>query len=152
MNLGELRDLLWADNPAQQNRVLVKVYERLEEPLPEDHLLPPRIQVMTMHGAKGLNAQIVFVPGLEEAILPGEKRKRFPGLVREAARLLYVSITRARAACFVTFAHTRVVHGSFEETAPSQFCARLGGTFQYRETGLNDEETAEIVTALSHLF
>ncbi len=152
MNLAELRDFLWADNSAQQNRVLEKVYERLAEPQPEEHLLPPRIQVMTMHGAKGLNAQVVFIPGLEESILPGEKRKPYPGLVREAARLLYVSVTRARAMCCVSLAGTRMVFGEFKKTTPSQFCKHLGGGFVYRESGLTDEEVGEIVSEISNLF
>lgn len=151
-NLGELRDFLWADNSAQQARVLAKVYERIGEPRPEEELLPPRVQVMTMHGAKGLSAQVVFVPGLEEAILPGEKRKAYPGLVREAARLLYVSVTRARAACCVSFAGTRMVFGEFAKTAPSQFCKRLGGAFEYRESGLTLGEVGEIVSEISNLF
>jgi hypothetical protein len=152
MQLGELRDFLWADNPARQERVLANVYQRLEQPVPEDHLLPSRVQVMTMHGAKGLSAQVVFVPGLEEDILPGAKRQPYPGLVREAARLLYVSLTRARATCVVSMAGTRMVHGQFNTTVPSQFSVHLGGTFEYREGGLSDSEVTEIVTAIGDLF
>jgi DNA helicase-2/ATP-dependent DNA helicase PcrA len=53
---------------------------------------------MTMHNSKGLSAQIVFIPGLEEKVFPGVWRRSYPGLILEAARLLYVSMTRARAA------------------------------------------------------
>ncbi|HIE47441.1 TPA: ATP-dependent helicase [Candidatus Bipolaricaulota bacterium] len=85
---------------------------------------------MTMHGAKGLSGQIVFIPGLEEEILPGPWRQPYPGLVLEAARLLYVSITRARAACILSHARTRIVNGRFSRQTASRFCPHLGGYSQ----------------------
>lgn len=73
-------------------------YDRLGLSAPEQGFLPPRIRIMTMHNSKGLSAQIVFIPGLEEKVFPGVWRRSYPGLILEAARLLYVSMTRARAA------------------------------------------------------
>ncbi len=55
--LEELRDLLWADSDEQQATLLQAVYERLNQPIPQGGLLPPRVRVMTMHGAKGLSAR-----------------------------------------------------------------------------------------------
>jgi len=70
---------------------------------------------MTMHKAKGRSGHIVFIPGLEEEILPGENKTAYPGLATKAACMLYVSITRARAACIaaciIGYANSRVVHG-----------------------------------------
>lgn len=71
---------------------------------------------MSMHGAKGLSARIVFVPGLEEHIFPGPWRQPYPGLVLEAARLLYISITRARAACILNYAKQRRIQGACNGT------------------------------------
>jgi superfamily I DNA/RNA helicase len=68
-------------------RVLTAMAARLEQPEPNTSLIPERVQVITMHGAKGLSAKVVFIPGLEEASLPGEKRRAYPGLVLEAARI-----------------------------------------------------------------
>jgi len=100
-----------------------------------------------MHGAKGLDAQIVFIPGLEEAILPGEKRRPYPGLVLEAARMLFVSITRARIACALSYATTRVVHGQHTETTASQFTAAIGRVFGWRDGGISPASASKSVEA-----
>jgi superfamily I DNA/RNA helicase len=143
MTLEELRNFLWADTDEQQARVLESVYERLNQEPPEN-LLPPKVRVMTMHGVKGLSGQVVFVPGLEEGILPGPWRTPYPGLVLEAARLLYVSITRARGACVLTYASRRMVYGTTINTTPSRFTANLNGPFQNRTDSLSAGEAAEI--------
>jgi DNA helicase II / ATP-dependent DNA helicase PcrA len=106
---------------------------------------------MTMHGAKGLSGQIVFIPGLEEEILPGPWRQPFPGLILEAARLLYVSVTRARAACVLSYARTRMVNGQFTGHAPSRFCPNLGGTFSQRVDSLTAAEINVIAQDCSNL-
>ena len=143
--LEELRDFLWADTDEQQVTLLEAVYERLNLPVPAGGMLPPRVRVMTMHGAKGLSARVVFIPGLEEETLPGPWRQPYPGLVLEAARLLYVSITRARASCIVSYAGTRIVNGQFIRRTPSRFCAQLGGTFNYITNGLTAQEVRLII-------
>jgi DNA helicase-2/ATP-dependent DNA helicase PcrA len=144
ITLEELRDYLWADTDEQQASLLETVYTRLGLPIPAGGLLPQKVRVMTMHGAKGLEAGIVFIPGLMEEILPGDKRRPYPGLVLEAARLLYVSITRARAACIITYARTRVVYGRFSRQTPSRFTTRLAGPFADRDTGLAAPELDQI--------
>jgi len=149
--LEELRDFLWADTDEQQAALLQVVYERLNEPVPVGGLLPSRVRIMTMHGAKGLSARVVFIPGLEEETLPGPWRQPYPGLVLEAARLLYVSITRARAACIMSYAGTRVVNGQFSRRTPSRFCAQLGGVFSYRTNGLTAQEVQQIMQTCAAL-
>ena len=151
MTLEELRDYLWADTDEQQATLLQAVLTRLNLPVPATGVLPPRVRVMTMHGAKGLSGKIVFVPGLEEEILPGPWRQPYPGLVLEAARLLYVSITRARAACIISYARTRIVHGQFSGQTPSRFAANLGGPFVARNSGGSAAELVQITNEASHL-
>lgn len=68
----------------------------------EQDLIPNTVNIMTMHKAKGLDACVVFIPAAEEEIMPGERDSR-----DEARRLLYVSITRAKRALFVTHAVRR---------------------------------------------
>ena len=150
MTLEELRDYLWADTDEQQTALLTTVYERLNMPMTVS-TLPSRVRVMTMHGAKGLSAKVVFVPGLEEEILPGPRRRPYPGLVLEAARLLYVSITRARACCVLSCAQSRVVYGQHETHTPSRFTANLTGQFSWRTAGLNGSEVHDILSAVSFL-
>jgi DNA helicase-2/ATP-dependent DNA helicase PcrA len=104
-----------------------------------------------MHGSKGLSAQVVFIPGLEEAILPGEKRRRYTGMVLEAARMLFVSITRARLACIVSYAKTRFVNGQNIITTPSQFSTHLGKAFDKKTSGMSRELAEQAVEAIGHM-
>jgi DNA helicase-2/ATP-dependent DNA helicase PcrA len=140
ITLHELRDFMWADNDEQQAVILATVFTRLGRPVPEAHVLPQRVRIMTMHGAKGLSAKVVFIPGLEENILPGPWRAPYPGLVLEAARLLYVSITRARAVCILTCARRRFMNGGWHTQVPSRFDSHLGGPFVDRATGFARHE------------
>ena len=113
MLLSELRDYLWVDNAQQRNEILRAVATRLGV---DPEQVPPefdRVRVMTMHGAKGLSARVVFIPGLEHGLLPNQHQTPYPAQLLEAARLLYVSITRARAVCVLSFAQRRTVRGSF---------------------------------------
>jgi DNA helicase-2/ATP-dependent DNA helicase PcrA len=105
-----------------------------------------------MHGAKGLNATVVFIPGLEETILPGNFRQPYPGLVLEAARLLYVSITRARAACILSYADRRLVYGRLVQQHPSQFLMHTGGAFHLQYTAMTDPEVAAIINARANVI
>ena len=151
MLLSELRDYMWVDNAQQCNEVLRAVATRLgvdpaETPQELDH-----VRVMTMHGAKGLSARVVFIPGLESGLLPNRHQTPYPAQVLEAARLLYVSITRARAACILSWARRRTVEGRFEARLPSRFAMHTGGAFEERSGGLTAEETAAISATLDDL-
>ena len=151
MGLEELRDWLWADSDEQQMAVLHAVFTRLNQQIPAAAVLPPRVRIMSMHGAKGLSSRIVFVPGLEEHIFPGPWRQPYPGLVLEAARLLYVSITRARAACILSYAAQRRMQGPMRATAPSRFTATLNGPFVGRVNGLQQPEVQQIAAEIANL-
>jgi superfamily I DNA/RNA helicase len=143
-HLVEARDLLWADTAEQEAEVALAAHARTETEPPEFVRRPPSVRIMTMHVAKGLSAEVVIIPGLEEEIFPGDRRRPYPGLVLEAARLLYMSITRARAACIVTLSRHRAEFGQYVGHTPSRFAAHLGGPFT-RVTGpLSDEEVAAI--------
>lgn len=135
ITLEELRDYLWADTDEQEAAILESVYQRLGLPIPPQGVLPQRVRIMTMHGVKGLSARVVFIPGLEEDIFPGHWRIPYPGLVLEAARLLYVSVSRARVACILSYARNRIVYGRHKRHAPSRFTGSLGGPFTFRQGG-----------------
>ena len=151
MTLQEFRDWLWADTDDQKMLVLQSVYNRLAEPMPAVAALPPRVRIMSMHGAKGLSARAVFVPGLEEDIFPAQWRLPYPGLILEAARLLYVSITRARAACIASYSRRRVFRGLPMATTPSRFATYTGGPFVDRNQGLQPNEIQNILNDISQL-
>jgi DNA helicase II / ATP-dependent DNA helicase PcrA len=152
LTLGEVRDFLWVDTDEQQADVLRTAFTRLGLAQAEDDVLPQRIRMMTMHRAKGLSARVVFIPGLEEEVFPGEFRRPYPGLVLEAARLLYVSISRARATCIVSYAGTRMRFGQFTQMPPSRFANSLAGPFAYRGAGgLSPYEVGAIVQTCGEL-
>ncbi len=151
MTVEELREWLWADTDEQQTSVRQAVFARLNQPLPNGAALPPRLRIMSMHGAKGLSARVVFIPGLEEHIFPGPRRQPYPGLVLEAARLLYVSITRARAACVMSYAASRRVQGRRAAVAASRFSTCLNGPFLNRAAGLQQVEVARVMADIANL-
>lgn len=155
MVLKELVEWLRAPSEADRQRILSKVAARLngdEQDVPAEDALDPVVQVMTMHTAKGLSAEVVFVPGLEEQLLPGPRRAPFPGLVSEAARLLFVSMTRARAACIASFTTTRFTQGANLHRTASRFCQHLGGPFLPRNGGLTAQEVGAITGFIANLY
>jgi DNA helicase II / ATP-dependent DNA helicase PcrA len=151
ITLEELRDFLWTDNFEQSLTLLNNVYYRLGITPPNNALTQPRIKIMTFHGAKGLSAKVVFIPGLEEDVLPGQKRIPYNGLILEAARMLYVSITRAKAASILSFSQYRFVNGQNRRQTPSRFLRNLGGQFLQRNVSLSDNEADQIIAACNNL-
>jgi DNA helicase II / ATP-dependent DNA helicase PcrA len=146
--LEELQEYLWADNSEQQLTILLAIHKRLGLPPPE--VIPePGVRVMTMHGAKGLQAKIVFIPGLEEQVLPGPRRAQAPGLVLEGARLLYVSLTRAQAGAVLSFSTRRFWSGASVVHAPSRYCLHLGGPFTPRTAELNNIEVGDLMQTVA---
>jgi len=151
ITIEELRAYCRADTETRQKAVISQVRERIagapEEPVAQDQ----RIRIMTMHGAKGLSATVVFIPGLEDSFLPGARRRPYLGLVLEAARLLFVSISRARAACVMSYAHSRRIHGSYTRQAPCPFCVALGGAFVLRTSGMTAAEIGAVMASAANL-
>ncbi len=151
ITLEELRDYLWIDKPEQLSKLLDNIYTRLGIARPENAMNQPKVKVMTIHGAKGLSAKVVFIPGLEENMLPSVNRIPYNGLVLEAARMLYVSITRAKSACVVSHANYRVVNGTNTRQTPSRFLRNLNGQFVQRTDGLDDLEADQIIASCNNL-
>jgi DNA helicase II / ATP-dependent DNA helicase PcrA len=86
-----------------------------------------RINLMTLHAAKGLEFDTVFLPGWEEGLFPSQRSMDEKGLagLEEERRLAYVGITRARKRARIFFAANRRVHGSWQCALPSRFLAEL---------------------------
>jgi len=85
------------------------------------------VQVMTLHGAKGLEFPLVFLPGWEEGVFPSQRsmdEKGEKGL-EEERRLAYVGITRAREEARVSFVANRQVYGRWTSQLPSRFVDEL---------------------------
>ena len=82
-----------------------------------------KVNLMTMHAAKGLEFDVVFLPGWEEGLFPHQKSLEEKGdfALEEERRLAYVGITRARKEAFLSFATKRAYHGDWMDALPSRF-------------------------------
>ena len=79
------------------------------------------VQLMTVHAAKGLEFDEVFITGLEEGLFPHANSANDPKGMAEERRLMYVAITRARKNLHLTFALSRMLRGQYMDSGPSQF-------------------------------
>lgn len=77
--------------------------------------------LMTLHGAKGLEFPVVFMPGMEDGLFPGHRSLESETGMEEERRLCYVGMTRAKERLFLTSAETRTLYGRTEYTRESQF-------------------------------
>ncbi|MBR1426163.1 MAG: UvrD-helicase domain-containing protein [Paludibacteraceae bacterium] len=80
----------------------------------------PRVTLMTIHAAKGLEFPYVYIVGLEENLFPGPFCET-AAEIEEERRLLYVAITRAMVRCSLSYARQRFRNGSVQFTSPSRF-------------------------------
>ena len=81
----------------------------------------PKVTLMTVHAAKGLEFDTVFIVGMEEQLFPSMMAYDSPRQMEEERRLLYVAITRAEKRCMLTYAKSRFRFGKVEYGQPSRF-------------------------------
>ncbi len=86
-----------------------------------------RISLMTLHAAKGLEFDTVFLPGWEEGLFPSQRSMDESGLkgLEEERRLAYVGITRARQRAIISHADNRLLYGNWQSSIPSRFLDEL---------------------------
>lgn len=87
----------------------------------------PRVTLMTLHAAKGLEFNHVFLPGWEEGLFPSQRSMDENGLagLEEERRLAYVGLTRARTHAAIYYALRRQTYGEYSDTVPSRFIEEL---------------------------
>ncbi len=85
------------------------------------------VSIMTLHSAKGLEFDTVFLPGWEEGLFPHQRALDEGGRsgLEEERRLAYVGITRAKHRCHIWFVSNRRIHGLWQSTMPSRFLDEL---------------------------
>ncbi len=93
----------------------------------EERVDQDKVNLMTLHGAKGLEFETVFLPGWEEGLFPNQRSLDDGGLasLEEERRLAYVGITRARVRAMISFAANRRVYGQWQSAVPSRFIDEL---------------------------
>ena len=93
----------------------------------------PRVTLMTIHAAKGLEFQAVFVTGMEEDLFPSSLAKMSTHEMEEERRLFYVAVTRAKEYCFLSYAQTRFRYGSLQFAEPSPFLDEIDEAYIQRQ-------------------
>lgn len=93
----------------------------------------PRVTLMTVHAAKGLEYEAVFVAGMEDELFPNANARFFPKEMEEERRLFYVALTRAKSYCYLSYARTRIRYGSFQTCTPSPFISEIDPACLRRE-------------------
>lgn len=84
------------------------------------------VHLMSLHAAKGLEFDVVFLAGLEEGLLPHRRSLDAPSEVEEERRLCYVGMTRAREMLYLSYAHARLLGGQFQVGQVSRFVGEMG--------------------------
>lgn len=98
------------------------------------------VNIMTIHAAKGLEFDTVFLPAWEDGIFPNEKSIKEGG-IEEERRLAYVALTRARRRAIITNTMSRVIFGSRQYYSPTRFIAEMDSRFL--DFGNNARPSAE---------
>ncbi|WP_370320419.1 ATP-dependent helicase [Oricola sp.] len=93
----------------------------------EQNASDDKVSIMTLHSAKGLEFETVFLPGWEEGLFPHQRALDEGGRsgLEEERRLAYVGLTRAKLNCHIWFVSNRRIHGLWQATVPSRFLDEL---------------------------
>ena len=99
-----------------------------------------KINMMTMHGSKGLEFDVVFLPGWEEGLFPHQKSIEEKGQngLEEERRLAYVGITRAKKKALISFAMNRFYQGNWIDSMASRFIEELPENFLEKNSFFDD--------------
>ena len=104
-----------------------------------------RVTVMTLHASKGLEFPVVFLPGVEEGLLPHSRSLLDPDAIEEERRLMYVGMTRAMKKLFLLRAKSRMAFGDFQHNPESRFLEEIPAKCIYRphadtyDTGIEND-------------
>ncbi|MGH7240147.1 MAG: 3'-5' exonuclease, partial [Candidatus Saccharimonadales bacterium] len=86
------------------------------------------VTLMTLHSSKGLEFDVVFIPGVEESLLPHSGSLYDQNELEEERRLCYVGMTRAKQELYMLHASSRLLYGGVQHNPPSRFLAEIDDT------------------------
>ena len=109
-----------------------------------------KVLLMTVHSAKGLEFNVVYVVGLEEGIFPHQRSMGNAEETEEERRLMYVAMTRAKKLLFLCFADTRQNNGNWQRTYPSPFIKDIPPNY-FKDTE-TEEDTGESLEDVKNKF
>lgn len=108
----------------------------------KDRTDEPKVTLMTVHAAKGLEFKHVYIVGAEEELFPSAMAMNTISEIEEERRLMYVAITRAKETCVITYAKTRFRNGQTKMSSPSRFLAEIDP--RYVHAGDSGKETGDL--------
>lgn len=111
----------WSDEAEEEPLASFLEELSLKSTLDEASDQQDRLKLMTLHNGKGLEFDIVFLPGLEEDLLPHANSRGSDDALEEERRLCYVGMTRARRLLYISSAEERSIWGSLRTMHPSRF-------------------------------
>jgi DNA helicase-2/ATP-dependent DNA helicase PcrA len=97
-----------------------------------------KVTLMTVHSAKGLEYDYIYIVGMEEGLFPSSRSAESAADLEEERRLMYVAITRAKKAAMLSFSEMRRVWGKTENTSPSRFLKEIER--EYLDANFNIDE------------
>lgn len=142
-NLQELVNVARDFSPEDENNILgeflaqVALVSDLDETPDADNA----VTLMTLHAAKGLEFETVFLAGLEEGIFPHSRSLNNNTEMEEERRLMYVGVTRAKQKLYITYAKRRQMWGETRYYTPSRFLEEI--PYKLTERNTSDESTAD---------
>ncbi len=126
--LENLKELVSVMSDSEKYPSLADFMEHVSLVMDKDDLTDDnKVMLITLHSAKGLEFDVVFLPGWEEGLFPHQRSLDEGGgeALEEERRLAYVAITRARHRLYILMAHNRRVYGQWQNNLPSRFINEL---------------------------
>lgn len=126
--LENLNELISVMGDTENYPSLAEFMEHVSLVMDNDNITDPnKVKLITLHSAKGLEFDVVFLPGWEEGLFPHQRAMDEGGTeaLEEERRLAYVAITRARQKLYILMAHNRRVYGQWQNNLPSRFINEL---------------------------
>lgn len=130
-NIQELLNAIkeFVDNPENEDKSLSNFLQTVSLITTADNTEDPndndRVTLMTIHGAKGLEFNHVYIVGLEEDLFPSQMMLQSKADLEEERRLFYVAITRAEKKLFMSYAESRYQYGRLKPCEPSRFLEEI---------------------------